>query len=117
MAHWAELDDDDVVIRVIVCDPDDGADGMVHPPAFCTEVLGGRWARTFYDTPGREFAGIGYRHLGNGSFAAPEPGPRAAPDVEALLVDDPDFAKLSGPEKALVRRWAAKVVAPPAEPD
>jgi hypothetical protein len=61
MPHWAELDDDNAVLRVIVCDADDGADGAKHPPAFCTETLGGTWVRTYYDTKGRTYAGIGYR--------------------------------------------------------
>lgn len=60
MPHWAELDDNNVVLRVIVCDADDGADGTKHPPAFCTETLGGTWVRTYYATDGHQFAGIGY---------------------------------------------------------
>lgn len=61
MAHWAELDENDEVLRVIVCDADDGADGAKHPPAFCTEVLGGAWQRTFYNSAGHTFAAVGYR--------------------------------------------------------
>lgn len=78
MAHWAELDDDDRVLRVIVCDADDGADGRVHAPAFCTDVLGGTWERTYYSTPGHTYAGIGdvwYPEVGD--FGPP-------PDAEQL---------------------------------
>lgn len=77
MAHWAELDADGVVQRVIVCDADDDADGTVHPPAFCTDVLGGVWQRTYYDTPGHTFAGMGYTWDADaGDFVPP-----ALPDV------------------------------------
>lgn len=61
MAHWAELDDNDQVIRVIVCDPDDGADGTKSVPQWITDNLGGRWVRTYYSTPGHRYAGPGMR--------------------------------------------------------
>lgn len=63
MAHWAELNKDNVVIRVVVAD-DDGHDWLV-------ETLGGRWLQTSYNThfgvhvlggiPFRgNYAGVGY---------------------------------------------------------
>lgn len=74
MAHWAELDDTNKVIRVIVADPDDGADGTIHPPAFCTDVLGGTWVRTYYDTEGQVYAGVGATwDAATGAFTPREP--------------------------------------------
>lgn len=83
MAHWAELDADNVVVRVLVCDADDGADGTLHPPAFLTSTEPGRlpaqegyvgtWVRTYYDTEGHQFAGPGYVWDPTEGFTPPEP--------------------------------------------
>lgn len=81
MAHWAEVDDEGVVLRVIVCEADDGQDGTLHPPAFCTDVLGGRWVRTYYATKGQTFAGIGYRW--DGEMFTPPALPEQAADAAA----------------------------------
>ena len=46
MAHWAEIDDDNFVVRVVVTpndDPDEGHDWLVRN-------LGGRWLKTSYNT-------------------------------------------------------------------
>lgn len=67
MPYWAEIDDNNVVVRVTPCDADDDADGTLHAPAFLTDVLPtteaghvGNWKRTYYDTPGHTYAGIGF---------------------------------------------------------
>lgn len=65
MAHWAELDDNNKVIRVLV-GPNDGDEGydLFH------NIIGGRWVKTSYNTKGgihqlggipfrKNFAGIG----------------------------------------------------------
>ena len=83
MAHWAELDKVNTVLRVIVCDADDGADGTIHPPAFCTDVLGGTWVRTYYDTPGEIYAGVGYSW--DGTRFVPPPSPALTELVEDAL--------------------------------
>lgn len=61
MSHYAELDDNNVVLRVVVGNPnlddDEGLD-------YVTEVLGGRWLRTSYNGKIRgNYAGIGYIYL------------------------------------------------------
>lgn len=46
MAHWAEIDENNVVIRVLVGsndDPDEGYQWLI-------ENLGGRWLKTSYNT-------------------------------------------------------------------
>jgi hypothetical protein len=56
MAHFAELDENNVVLRVLVTDndyPNEGYDWLV-------ENLGGRWIQTSYNGRIRgKFAGIG----------------------------------------------------------
>lgn len=56
MAHFAELDDGNRVLRVIVIADAHEADG----PRFCANLLGGRWVQTSYTGSMRgKFAGIG----------------------------------------------------------
>jgi hypothetical protein len=61
MAHWAELNEDNVVIRVIVGDNNDpnGDEGY----RWIMENLGGRWVKTSYNNNFRGvFAGVGYTY-------------------------------------------------------
>lgn len=46
MAHFAELDENNVVIRVIVVSDEDAVDGE----QFCHNLLGGTWKQTSYNT-------------------------------------------------------------------
>ena len=70
MSHWAEIDDNNVVVRVLVGnnnDPDEGQSFM--------ESLGGTWLKTSYNgTIRKNFAGIGYTYdAARDAFIAPEP--------------------------------------------
>lgn len=61
MSHWAELDENNIVLRVVVCDNDDpnGDEGY----QWLIDNLGGRWIQTSYNNNFRGvFAGIGYRY-------------------------------------------------------
>jgi hypothetical protein len=57
MAHWAELDNNNIVLRVLVGDnnePDEGYQWLM-------DNLGGTWVKTSYNgTIRKNFAGIGY---------------------------------------------------------
>lgn len=56
MAHFAELDSDNKVIRVIVVDDQYEADGE----QWCHDMLGGTWKQTSYNAGIRgKYAGIG----------------------------------------------------------
>lgn len=59
MAHWAELDENNVVLRVTVGsndEPDEGYNWLI-------ENLGGRWIKTSYNGNIRvRYAGIGYTY-------------------------------------------------------
>lgn len=46
MAHWAELDDSNTVIRVLVGNNDDANEGY----DWLIENLGGRWVKTSYNS-------------------------------------------------------------------
>lgn len=61
MAHWAELDSENKVIRVLVGDNDDpnGDEGY----QWLIDNLGGTWLKTSYNSKIRfNFAGIGYSY-------------------------------------------------------
>jgi hypothetical protein len=72
MAHFAELNSENIVLRVIVADNKE----------WCERNLGGTWVQTSYNTHGGEhpegrplhknYAGIGYHFDGTG-FYAPQP--------------------------------------------
>jgi hypothetical protein len=70
MSHWAEIDQNKVVIRVLVGDnnlPDEGEAFM--------NSLGGTWIKTSYNGKIRKnFAGIGFTYdQTRDAFIAPEP--------------------------------------------
>ena len=76
MAYFAELDENNIVLRVIAVSDKDEADGE----NFCNRLLGGRWKQTSYNTRGnvhydpvtnlpddkpafrKNYAGIGYSY-------------------------------------------------------
>jgi len=71
MAHWAELDDNNKVIRVLVGDnnePDEGYQWLI-------DNLGGTWIQTSYNGKIRyNFAGVGYTYDSiDDAFIAPMP--------------------------------------------
>lgn len=65
MAHFAELDANNVVLRVIVVHNNelldtDGVEQEALGQTFCTNLLGGRWVQTSYNSTFRNsFAVIG----------------------------------------------------------
>lgn len=73
MVHWAELDDNNKVIRVTVGDNNDPAGDEGYQ--WLIDNLGGRWIKTSYNANIRgKFAGIGdtYDEV-NDVFVAPQP--------------------------------------------
>lgn len=82
MAHFAELDENNVVLRVIVVSNKDTSDAFGVEKehigaAFCERLLGGRWVQTSYNGNFRKrFAGKGMVYLPEyDHFASPSPGP------------------------------------------
>lgn len=68
MAHFAELDENNVVLRVIVVSNKDTSDanGVEKEhigAAFCERLHGGRWLQTSYNAKFRKnYAGIGFTY-------------------------------------------------------
>jgi hypothetical protein len=70
MAHWAEIDDNNIVLRVLVGNNNEADEGE----AFMNS-LGGKWVKTSYNGNIRKnFAGIGYTYDSTrDAFIAPKP--------------------------------------------
>lgn len=88
MAHFAELDANNIVTRVIVIHNNEIMTGNVEVESkgieFCQSLLGGTWLQTSYNgTKRKNFAGIGY-------FYDPELDAFIAPrcHIEAVLDND-----------------------------
>ena len=57
MAHFAELDENNIVLRVVVINDDYEADGE----NWCNNFFGGTWKQTSYNaTIRKNYAGIGF---------------------------------------------------------
>ena len=80
MAHWAEIDDSNIVLRVLVGNNNEADEGE----AFMNS-LGGRWVKTSYNGNIRKnFAGIGYTYREDiDAFVAPQPFPSWTLDENA----------------------------------
>lgn len=62
MSHWAELNDSNIVLRVLVADNNDtNEEGVVDEGFYLiTKIYGGRWVQTSYNNNFRgKYAGIG----------------------------------------------------------
>ena len=82
MAHFAKLDENNIVTQVIVVDNKDTADanGVEKEhigAAFCERLLGGTWKQTSYNANFRKhYAGIGYKYDAQlDAFIPPQPHP------------------------------------------
>ena len=83
MAHFAKLDENNVVIQVIVVadsdiiDPHTGQEDEILGIAFCKKLLGGNWKQTSYNgNMRRRYAGIGYSYIPSlDVFVEPKPFP------------------------------------------
>ena len=80
MAHFAQLNDENLVTQVIVVANEDTADqdGVENEAIvieFCTNLLGGRWVQTSYNANIRKnYAGIGYKYDATlDAFIPPQP--------------------------------------------
>lgn len=61
MAHWAEIDENNIVLRVLVGDNNDPNDD--EGEKWLLDNLGGTWIKTSYNHNIRkQFAGIGYSY-------------------------------------------------------
>jgi hypothetical protein len=97
MSHWAELDKNNKVIRVLVGDNNDPVGDKGYQ--WLLDNLGGTWVQTSYNTIGgvhtlggtplhKNYAGIGYSWDGTG-FAAPQPFASWTLDTDSYLWQAP----------------------------
>jgi hypothetical protein len=80
MAHYAQIDANNVVTQVVVIDNKDTADASGVEKehigaAFCERLFGGTWKQTSYNGNKRKnYAGIGYTYRADiDAFVAPKP--------------------------------------------
>ena len=91
MAHWAELDENNIVTQVVVTDNADpnGDEGY----QWLIENLGGTWIQTSYNGSIRKnYAGIGYSYdESRDAFIPPMPSEPATLDEETCtwILDNP----------------------------
>ena len=80
MAHFAELDENNIVLRVVVIADEHEEDGE----KWCSDFFGGNfWKQTSYNASVRKnFAGAGYRYDASlDAFIPPQPFPSWVLDV------------------------------------
>lgn len=66
--YFAQIDDNNVVTRVAVVQQDFLLENPQRYP--------GTWVETFFDTPGKQYAGVGYEYLeAEQDFRPPQPFP------------------------------------------
>jgi hypothetical protein len=81
LAHFAKLDENNIVTQVIVVDNKDvtdpftGQEDEILGIAFCKKLLGGNWKQTSYNNNTRvRYAGVGYSYnAALDAFVAPKP--------------------------------------------
>ena len=94
MSHWAEIDANNKVIKVLVGDNNDptGDEGY----QWLIDNLGGTWIKTSYNGNIRKnYAGVGYTYdVLRDAFIAPEPENATGFDEDTCqwIVPDPDEA-------------------------
>lgn len=82
MSHWAEIDENKTVLRVLVGDNNDPAEDEGYQ--WLLDNLGGTWIKTSYNGNIRKnYAGIGYKYDSErDAFIAPKP--ECHPDLVVL---------------------------------
>lgn len=81
MAHFAKLDENNIVTRVIVVnnddikDPETGEEDELLGIVFCKRLLGGNWKQTSYNGKFRgNYAGKGFKYMPEyDAFVPPQP--------------------------------------------
>ena len=104
MAHFAKLDENNIVTQVIVVsneditDPFTGQEDEILGIAFCKKLLGGNWKQTSYNNNMRvRYAGTGYSYnAALDAFIAPKPFPSWV-----LVEETADWESPEGPAPEL----------------
>lgn len=99
MAHWAEIDENNIVLRVTVGDNNDSDEGY----QWLLDNLGGTWVKTSYNaTIRKNFAGIGFTYDETlDAFIAPKAYPSWVLDEETCRWEAP----VSYPDDGFSYEW------------
>ncbi len=96
MAHFAELNENNVVLRIVVVSNEDtsdanGVEKEYIGTAFCERLFGGTWKQTSYNGKFRKnYAGIGYTYNTDiDAFVPPQPYPSWALNNDTGLWEPP----------------------------
>lgn len=83
MSHWAEINEENFVVRVLVGDNNDPAGDEGY--SWLMDNLGGTWVKTSYNSTIRKnYAGVGYLYDANlDAFIAPQCHEEAVLDEES----------------------------------
>jgi hypothetical protein len=108
MAHFAELDLNNVVLRVVVVANKNTADanGVEKEyigQAYCERLFGGRWVQTSYNASFRKnYAGIGYTYREDiDAFVQPQPFPSWTANPDTGMWEPP----VPKPEDGKLYNW------------
>lgn len=108
MAHFAEIDSNGVVQRVIVVSNNDTADANGNEieaigVAFCKNLLGGNWVQTSYNANMRKnYASVGYTYRSDiDAFIPPQPFPSWLLNIETAQWEPP----IPIPQERKLFRW------------
>ena len=107
MSHFAELDEQNIVTRVIVVANEEllenGVESEAKGIAFCQSLLGGNWKQTSYNGSIRKnFAGIGSTYdPQRDAFIHPQPYPSWTLNEETCRWDSP----VAYPTDEKIYRW------------
>lgn len=112
MAHFAEVDDNNVVLRVLVINDYDildenGNESEEVGRVFCNATWGGRWVQTSYNHRIRKrYAGIGFIYdEENDAFLPPKYFPSWVVDTELLDWVPPIPMPAEDPGEGLMYVW------------
>jgi hypothetical protein len=117
MAHFAKLDENNVVLEVLAVNNEellqDGVESEIKGVQFFTDWSGGytNWKQTSYNGRIRKnYAGIGYRYdSARDAFIAPQPFPSWGLNEETCLWDAPVAMPIDGRLYSLDESTAAWV--------
>lgn len=106
MAHFAEIDENNIVLRVLVTDNNDPAGDEGY--SWLIENLGGNWVKTSYNANIRKnFAGIGYTYdAERDAFIPPKPFESWVLNEETCLWEAP----VSYPQDGGIYNWNEETV-------
>jgi hypothetical protein len=96
MAHFAQLDENNVVLQVLVVAnaemlDENGNESEAKGASFLQSIFGGRWIQTSYNNKFRkQFAGVGFTYNAErDAFVRPQPYPEWVFNEDALEWEPP----------------------------